>query len=232
MCSGEASWPQPSQWRRFAPAAAMLNRKAVWRSDANAVKYRKRTGGWQVEGKRARQGRGRHRTLVRYLQSYRYGGEGLRHPEIRRADSSSGEVPEKLLANGGARRELGTQTPLELLTHFGDFHAGHNDEFTRKHLARLVVVGELAGHAAILAVLIPAKAAARNGVRANEMAASEQRVALGYLKLLTHDGDFDELFVGAKGFRHGVTVLCKRCGADHGMRNQSRAIERQGTTKR
>jgi hypothetical protein len=175
---------------------------------------------------------GRQRTLVRRLQSYRYRSERSRHPEISRADSGSGEVPEKLLANGGAGWELGTQTPFELLTHFVDFHAGHNDEFTRKHLARLVVVGELACDAAILAVLIPAKAAVRNGLRANELEASEQRVALGYLKLLTHDGDFDELFVGAKGFRHGVTVLCKRCGADHGLRNQSRAIERRGTTKR
>ena len=79
----------------------------------------------------------------------------------------------KLSADGSPRRELGAQTPFELLTHFGDFHARHDDKFAGKHFARLVVVWELAGDAAILAVLIPAEAAIRNGFWADELEAAQ-----------------------------------------------------------
>ena len=33
-----------------------------------------------------------------------------------------------LLADRSVRRQLGAQTPLQLLAEFGDFHAGHDEE--------------------------------------------------------------------------------------------------------
>ena len=79
----------------------------------------------------------------------------------------------KLSADGSPRGELGTQTPFQLLTHFGDFHTRHDDKFAGKHFARLVVVGELTADAAILAILIPAEAAIRNGFWADELEAAQ-----------------------------------------------------------
>ena len=58
---------------------------------------------------------------------------------------------------------------------------------------------------AILAILIPAEAAVRNRFRADELEAAQQRIALGHLEFLAHDGDVDELFVRTKGFRHDLT---------------------------
>jgi hypothetical protein len=80
--------------------------------------------------------------------------------------------------------ELGAQAPLQFLTHFRHFHAGHYDELARKHFAGLVVVGQLAGHAAILAILIPAETPVRNGLWADELEAPQQRVSLGHLEFL------------------------------------------------
>ena len=67
--------------------------------------------------------------------------------------------------------ELGAQAPLQFLAHFRHIHAGHYDELARKHFAGLVVVGQLAGHAAILAILIPAETPVRNGLWADELEA-------------------------------------------------------------
>ena len=79
----------------------------------------------------------------------------------------------KLSADGSPRGELGAQTPFQLLTQFGDFHTRHDDKFAGKHFARLVVVGELTSDAAILAILIPAEAAIRNGFWADELEAAQ-----------------------------------------------------------
>jgi hypothetical protein len=107
-----------------------------------------------------------------------------------------------LFGNGGIGRELGTQAPLQFLTHVGNFHAGHDDEFTGKHFARLVIVGKLTGDAAVLTILIPAEAAVRNCFRTDELKAAQQRVAFRDLEFLAHDDDIDEFFVRTKGFRH------------------------------
>jgi hypothetical protein len=107
-----------------------------------------------------------------------------------------------LLRNGGVGRKLGAQAPLQFLAHVGNFHSGHNDEFARQHFARLIVVRELAGNATILAVLIPAKTAVRNGFRTDELEATEKRIALRDLEFLAHDDDINEFFVRTKGFRH------------------------------
>jgi hypothetical protein len=64
----------------------------------------------------------------------------------------------ELGGNGGIRRKLGAQAPLQFLADFGDFHSGHDDKFAAQHFARFVVIGELAGNPAILTLLVPAEA--------------------------------------------------------------------------
>jgi hypothetical protein len=111
-----------------------------------------------------------------------------------------------LPGDGGVRGELGAETPLEFLTHIGDFHPGHDNKFAGEHFARLVIIGKLAGDAAVLAILIPAKAAIGDGFRADELEAAEQGIALGNMELLPHDDDIDEFFIRTKGFRHDETL--------------------------
>jgi hypothetical protein len=80
----------------------------------------------------------------------------------------------ELGGNGRVRRQLGAQAPLQFLTDFGDFHPGHDDKFAAQHFARFVVIGELAGNPAILALLVPAKAAVRNRFGTDELEATQQ----------------------------------------------------------
>ena len=112
----------------------------------------------------------------RDVKSWSYG----EYPKISSSDRgclsgllTSGAFALKSSADGRTRWELGTQTPFEFLAHFGDFHTRHDDEFTGEHLARLIVVGELTGYAAILAILIPAEAAVGDGLGADELEAAE-----------------------------------------------------------
>ena len=58
--------------------------------------------------------------------------------------------------------QLGTQTKLQFRAHVHDFHSRHYQEFTAQHLPRLVIVGQFADDAAILAFLIPTEAAEGN----------------------------------------------------------------------
>ncbi len=110
---------------------------------------------------------------------------------------------ESLLGDGSVRRQFGAEAPAEFLAEFANVHAGHDDEFAREHFAGLVVIGELAGDAAILAILIPAEAAVGDSFGADELKAAKERVALRHLKFFAENGDVHELFVRAKRFRHG-----------------------------
>ena len=113
-----------------------------------------------------------------------------------------------LLGDGGVGGELGAEAPLQLLAHFADFHTGHDDEFAGEHFARLVVIGKLAGDAAILAILIPAEAPVGDGFRADKLKTAQQRVAFRHLELLAKDGDLNQFFVRTERFRHDGSVLC------------------------
>src|SRR5713101_3819305 len=93
--------------------------------------------------------------------------------------------------NGGIRGELGPQAPLELLTQLCYLHARHHNEFAAQHFPGLVVIGQLAGYATILAFLIPAEASIRNRFRADELKTSQERVPFGHLELPAKNGDFD-----------------------------------------
>src|SRR6267143_3596240 len=80
---------------------------------------------------------------------------------------------ERLFGNCQVRRQLRPQTPLQLLAQLRHFHARHHDKFAAQHLARLVVVRQLAGHPAVLAFLVPAESSIRNRFRANELEAAK-----------------------------------------------------------
>src|SRR6266568_4754689 len=107
-----------------------------------------------------------------------------------------------LRRNSGVGGQLGAQAPLEFLAQLENFHARHDDELAAQHFARFVVIGQLAGHAAILAILVPAETAVRNGFRADELETAQERVALRHLELLSEDGDVNQLFVRTEGLRH------------------------------
>src|SRR6202171_1105848 len=110
-------------------------------------------------------------------------------------------------ANGSVRRQFSAQAPFELLAELGDFHSGHYDEFTAQHLTRFVIIRQLARDPAILTILVPTEASVGNRFRADELEASQKRIALGYLKLLSENSDVHELFIRPEGFRHNGPVL-------------------------
>jgi len=91
----------------------------------------------------------------------------------------------ELRGNGCVRRQLGAQAPLQFLADFGDFHSGHDDEFAAQHLARFVVIGELAGNPAILALLVPAEAPVGDRFGTDELKAAQQRVPFWDLEFLS-----------------------------------------------
>ena len=130
------------------------------------------------------------------LKARRYNG-------TERSASEGGPMGwQRLLGDDGFRGQLGAEAPLEFLAHIGDFHAGHDDELAGLHFARFVIIGKLTGDTAILAILVPAEAAVGDGLRADELKATEQGVALGDLEFSSHDYDVHELFVRTKWFRH------------------------------
>src|SRR6476620_9784946 len=79
-------------------------------------------------------------------------------------------------------RQLSSQAPLELLAQFADFHSRHHDELTSQHFARVIVIRQLASYATVLAILVPAKPAIRNRLRADELKTAQKRVPFRHLK--------------------------------------------------
>ena len=91
----------------------------------------------------------------------------------------------ELGGNGRVRRQLGAQAPFQFLADFGYFHSGHDDKFAAQHFARFVVVGELAGNTAILALLIPAETPVRNRLGTDKLETTQQRVPFRDLEFLS-----------------------------------------------
>jgi hypothetical protein len=71
-------------------------------------------------------------------------------------------------------RQLRPQAPLQLLAQLADLHPRHHNELAAQHLARLVIIGQLAGDPAILTILIPAEPTVRDRFRADELKAPQQ----------------------------------------------------------
>src|SRR5947209_15967955 len=128
--------------------------------------------------------------------------------------------PRKAIRRGvsASPAQLSSQAPLEFWADLGDRHPSHNQKLATQHLARLVVVGQLAIDAAILAFLIPAKPPVRNGVRADELEAAQDRVLFRDLEHLTQNLNFNQTLKGTEGFAHilgspridPTLALCRR----------------------
>ena len=112
--------------------------------------------------------------------------------------------------DGRVGRELGTETPLEFLAEFGDFHAGHDDKLASDHFTRFIIIGKLTGDAAILAILIPAEAAVGDRFRADKLKTTKQGVAFRNLEFFSENRNFNEFFVRTERFRHDGPTLCKQ----------------------
>src|SRR5713226_4760616 len=104
--------------------------------------------------------------------------------------------------NWRVRRQFRAQAPLQFLAHLHDLHSGHHDELAAQHLVRLIFIWQLARHAAILAILVPAKAPIRYRFWTDELEAPQKRIPFRDLKLLPEDRYVHQLFIRTKGFRH------------------------------
>ena len=66
---------------------------------------------------------------------------------------------------------------------------------------RAVFISKFSDDAAILAVLIPAETAVRDGFRSDVLKAAKNRIFLRDLERFPQDLNFDQPFVGAKNLR-------------------------------
>jgi len=75
------------------------------------------------------------------------------------------------------------QAILELGADLGNFHARAYQKLATEQFVRLIFVQELSGDAAILAVLIPAESAVRDGFGANVLKGAENGIFSGTSKI-------------------------------------------------
>ena len=129
------------------------------------------------------------------------------------------------LDHGFVLRQLRPQAPLQLLAEFRNLHSRHHDELTRQHFPRIIVIWQLAGHTAILAILVPAESPVRNCFRADELEAPQQRIALRHLKLIAQQRDLDKFFVRTERFRHDSSpVSAGECAAGRNFPGIARMV--------
>jgi hypothetical protein len=83
----------------------------------------------------------------------------------------------------------------------GNFHACAHQKLAAQEIVRAVFIGEFPDDAAILAILIPAETAVRDGFRADVLKAAKNRIFLGDLKSFSQDFNFNQPLVGAKNLR-------------------------------
>jgi hypothetical protein len=103
----------------------------------------------------------------------------------------------------GSLAELAPQAAHKFRGHFRDTHALGNQEFATQDGTRLVVIGKLATHTAVLAFLIPTEPAVWDRLRADELEGAQERVPLRHQKRFAQNRDFDKLLVRPKDFCHG-----------------------------
>jgi hypothetical protein len=106
--------------------------------------------------------------------------------------------------------QLRSQAPHQFGSHVGDAHTFRYEKFTAQNGARLIIIRELATYFAILTFLVPAKAAVRHRLRADELKCAQQRVSFRHQKGLAENGDLDKFLVGPKHFSHE-----RRAGIGH-----------------
>jgi hypothetical protein len=108
----------------------------------------------------------------------------------------------------GLLAQLLLQAVFQFRTDLGNFHARAHQELAAQEIMRTVFIGKFSSHAAVLAILVPAKTAVRNRFRADVLKAAEDRILLGNLKGLSQNLDFDEAFVGAKNLAPAIRGRC------------------------
>jgi hypothetical protein len=91
----------------------------------------------------------------------------------------------------GSTTELTFQAPVQFRAKFGYGHPRNHPKFTAQHRTGLVFAGDLAGNAAVLTFLIPAKTAVGDGVWTDELKAAQDRILFRYLEGFAEDGDLD-----------------------------------------
>jgi hypothetical protein len=106
--------------------------------------------------------------------------------------------------------ELFLEAILKFGADFCDFHSRADQEFAAQEFVRLVLVRQFAGHAAILAILIPAETSVGNGFRADVLKTAENRILLGDLEGLAENFDLDQAFVRTENLIRGIRARCYR----------------------
>jgi hypothetical protein len=104
--------------------------------------------------------------------------------------------------------QLFLEAIFELGADLGDFHSRAHQKFAAQEFMCFFFIGQFSGHAAILAILIPAEPPVRDGFRADVLKASKNRIFLGDLERLTQDLDVDQSLVWTKN-------LCGPTRANH-----------------
>jgi hypothetical protein len=94
--------------------------------------------------------------------------------------------------------QLFLEAILQFRADLCNFHPRAHQELATQQFVRLVLIYELAGHTAILAILIPAETSIRNGFRADVLEAAENRILLRDFERLPKNLDLDQAFVWTK----------------------------------
>jgi hypothetical protein len=94
--------------------------------------------------------------------------------------------------------ELFLEAIFELGADLGNFHSRADQEFAAQQFMRFFFIRQLAGDAAVLAILIPAETPVGNSFWADVLKTAENRVLLGDLERLPENLDVDQPFVRTK----------------------------------
>src|SRR5260370_33462537 len=94
--------------------------------------------------------------------------------------------------------QLFLEAILEFGADLGDFHSRAYQEFAAQQFMRFFFIVQFSGHAAILAILIPAESSVGDGFRADVLKATKNRIFLGYLERLAQNLDVNQALVRTK----------------------------------
>src|ERR1700682_5073036 len=106
--------------------------------------------------------------------------------------------------------ELFLEAIFEFGADFGNFHSCAHQEFEAQEFVGWFIIPQFAGHAAILAILIPAETSVGNGFRADVLKTAENRILLGNLERLPKNYDLDQAFVRAEHLIGPTRAACFR----------------------
>jgi hypothetical protein len=106
--------------------------------------------------------------------------------------------------------QLFLEAVFEFGADFGNFHSRAHQKLAAQQFVRLVLIRQFAGHAAILAILIPAEPSVGNGFRADVLKTAENRILLWNLERFAKNVDRDQPLVGSKDLIGPARANCFR----------------------